>query len=1005
MPAPIHPIALPPFLTEFFAQQLDRPSQQTLVDRIAGLAPSDLSTLLELLEELISSAPKAAAVGVRSLAQVLQSLSPNHALSWLDLGTSMASQSSTAGQKYFKESPDLLAATAESRRGRLLTLGLELSDGHHGVVIDFIRACPQLPDDIGPADLTAWMEEGRRLAEEDLVMAVEYFRISPEILRRISVAGLPLWVQIGRHLVEPNVFGRPDYLKVIEYFRLSAEILSSIEPADLRRPFLELGLALASKSASTGMDYQRFCPAVLRELESSSDRRILLSQGLRLAEAAGRDPSLVMDYLREGSKMFRALEYLAADFITWVDAGLSLLAQNPERAKAYFSGRSKTGQDTSERLIGGVTLKSIGRTLTLFAEGLSGRSVMIRPVTDLPKDLRETIGNSPTTDGRTIFLPDRIRLFPSDEDNFRLYKMTTLHEAGHLEFGTYEPDLETLREVIETVEAEYGRTRLSAGPLQTAADYFNLFPNPSWARALWTLLEDARVDFRIRADYPGVRREMDQIVAMDLQTRPGLENLPARAAIHEALLQLSITDTTEAPLELAETVSGAYDLMLELKKSSATATDSLRVLARLYRFLEGELRRFPNVRGEADPLGMNQTSPDPSSESSPDSEPRSGSPSPSALSYRGAMHPDWVRSRPEEKTVPIDPSLIGSNPPTGARGPESQEKIIQSGRTEGADRKSIPSMNSKYAPTRPVEPGNSEHPVFFYDEWDEGAQEYRPKWCRLYEHRIRPESNPIVQQTLSTYGSELRLLRRYFQSLRPEAFRKVKRQMAGDDLDLDAVIEARTELRSGQVPQDTLYIKNEKKIRDVAVAFLVDMSGSTSRQVPSAHRRVIEVEQEALILMAEALQAVGDPFAIYGFSGDSKDLVEFYIIKDFSDPLDSSIHERIGAMRSLNQNRDGTAIRHATAKLDQQAAKTRLLILLSDGKPLDAGYSGAYSLQDTKVALREARMRGVHPYCITIDKEASRYVTEMYGDVSHAIIDQAGTLPDRLPRIYRRLTT
>jgi nitric oxide reductase activation protein len=249
------------------------------------------------------------------------------------------------------------------------------------------------------------------------------------------------------------------------------------------------------------------------------------------------------------------------------------------------------------------------------------------------------------------------------------------------------------------------------------------------------------------------------------------------------------------------------------------------------------------------------------------------------------------------------------------------------------------------------------------------------------------------------------LLRRYFQSLRPEAFRKLKRQIAGDDLDLDAVIEARTELRSGQVPSDTLYIKNEKRLRDVAVAFLVDVSGSTSRQIPSSRRRVIEVEQEALILMAEALQAVGDPFAIYGFSGDSKDRVEFYIIKDFSDPLNSSIHERIGAMRSLNQNRDGTAIRHALAKLEQQAARTRLLILLSDGKPLDTGYSGAYSLQDTKMALREARMRGVHPYCITIDQEASRYVTEMYGDVSYTIIDQVATLPEKLPRIYRRLTT
>ncbi len=1005
MPDPIQPMSFPPFLTEFCAREMDVPSQRTLFEKIAALTLSDRSTLLELLEELVSTAPKAAAGGVRQLAGVLQTLSPGQSLSWLDLGASMASQSSTAAKKYFLESPDLLAATDPSRRLLLLTLGLELSDGHHGVVMDFIRACPQLPAGIEMTDLTSWMETGRRLAEEDSVLAVEYFRISPEVLRRILVADLPLWVQLGRHLVEPNTLGNPDYLKAIEYFRLSSETLSGLEPADLRRPFLELGLVLAQRSAAVGMDYLRSCPAILREFDSPIHRRLILSQGRRLADAAGREASIVLDYLRGGAKMFRALEYNPADFITWVDAGLSLLSQNPERGKAYFSGRSKTGQDTTERLIGGISLKTIGRTLTLYAAGLSGRSVTIKPTTDLPADLRETIGDFPTTDGRTIYLPDRIRLFPNDADNFRLYKMTTLHEAGHLEFGTYEPNLKAMQDGIEAVGAEYGRSPLSASSLQTAADYFRLFPNPSWARSLWTILEDARVDFQLRAEYPGVRRDMDQIVALDLQSRPPLEGLPPRAAIHEALLQLSITDTTEAPLELAETISGAYDLLLEVKKTSATSTDSLRVLSRLYRFLEEQLRRFPIVRGEADPLGMKEKSPGDSTEPASSPDQRGTTPSPSTLSYRGVMHPEWVRSRPEDQTIPIDPFHLDTGPPPSAPRSESRDKILQDGRTETATKENVPDTGSKTASTRPVDLEASVNPVFFYDEWDEEAQEYRPKWCRLYEHRMRPESSLIVQQTLSSYGPVLRLLRRHFKGLRPEAFRKIKRQRVGDDLDLDAVIEARTELRSGRTPQDTLYIRNEKRLRDVAVAFLIDMSGSTSQQIPSARRRVIEVEQEALILMAEALQAVGDTFAIYGFSGDSRDRVDFYIIKDFSDALNARIHERIGAMKSLNQNRDGAAIRHASAKLEQQSSKTRLLILLSDGKPLDTDYAGAHSLQDTKMALKEARRRGIHPYCITIDKEASRYVTEMYGEVSHTIIDQVATLPDKLPRIYRRLTT
>jgi len=975
------------------------------MDALSALIPSDRTTLLELLEELIRVSPRSAAVGIPRLAAVLQSLDPNSAISWLDLGISTASQSSTAAQRYFSESPDLLGVIPPVRRPPLLSLGIELSEGHHGVVMDFLRAGTQLPEELDTAALLSWMEIGRRLAEEDSVLAVEFFRISPEVLRRISIGDLPLWVQLGRHLVEPNVLGKPDYLKVIEYFRLSSEILSGLEPADLRRPFLELGMILTGRSVAIGMDYLRSCPEILREFGTPADRRLVLSQGRRLADAADHEPSVVMDYFRQVSKMFQTLGGDPADVIAWVDAGLGLLSQNPERAKAYFSGQSKTGQDTTERLIGGISLATVGRTLTLFAEGLSGRAVAIKSTRDLPENLRQTVGDSPTTDGRTIYLPDRIRMFSNDEDNFRLYKVTTLHEAGHLEFGTYEPPLDAMRDLVEPVCSEYGKAADDALSIRTAGDFFRLFPDPAWARSLWSILEDARIDFRLRTEYPGVRRDMDRIVDFDLQSRPALEGLPPRAAVHEALLQLSVTDTTEAPLDLAEIVSTAYELLLEVKNPAASSGDTFRVLVRLYRYLEEQLRRFPGVQGESDPLGMKENEPDPSADPSSARHPGAAGTISSTFSYRGKMHPEWTRSRPEDETVTIDSSRFDSKPDRSTPRPDSRGRAPGDSHAETAAVKTAAETGSRTASSTPIHVESSPDRFFTYDEWDEAVQEYRPNWCRLFEHRLSPESGSIVERTMASYGPVLRLLRRHFQGLRPEAFRKIKRQIDGEHLDLDAVIEARTEIRRGQAPSDSLYIRNEKRLRDVAVAFLIDMSGSTSRQIPATRKRVIEIEQEALILMAEALEAVGDRFAVYGFSGDSKDRVDFYIIKDFQDPFNSSVHDRIGAMRSLNQNRDGTAVRHARAKLEQQPARTRLLLLLSDGKPLDAGYAGTHSLQDTKMALREARMAGIHPYCITIDREASRYVTEMYGDVNHTIIDRVASLPERLPRIYRRLTT
>ncbi len=990
MSDPIRPESLPPQLTEFCAEVMGGPATEALFHAVAGLTPSDSATILAITGELIASSRKSAAIGLRDLPKILDRFGAAQAIPWMDLGTTLATQSSTAAQKYFTESPDLLSRVEVSRRQKLLALGLELAETHYGVVLDFIRACPRLPSAITPASLSTWMELGLQLAEEDAVLAVEYFRISPDVLSLLSVADLPLWVQWGRRLVVPNTLGKPDYIKVIEYFRLSAEILAALEPPDIRRTFIDLGETLARTSATTAMDFLRTGSSILQGISSPVHRRLFISQAHRIAERA---PSLVMDFLSEGSKMFLEPENNPTDFITWVDVGLSLLGQNPGRAQAYFTGRSKTGLDAGERIRGGVSLLTVGRVLSLYVQGLSGQPVSIRPTTDLPEGHREVTGGMATTDGRTIYLPPRVRLFSGNEDNFLVYKLSTLHEAAHLEFGTYRPRLGEIQDVVERLRQAYARDISTPGPVRTIEMFLGHFPDPAWARFLWTILEDTRVDFRIRLEYPGAARDMDRMIGLDLASRPKLENLPPRLAIREALLQLSVSDSTEVPLELAETVSGAYRLLCRMKSSQVSSTDSLRILPDLYGFIQEELGRFPTVKGESDPLGAQEEK---ILADSPGPRGKGGvTVQSTTLSYRGAMHPEWARDFTPDETVPLPPGDEAALP----AGPlPDRERIAQvTHRNSNPDR--IPDRISR------SRSGSTEEKVYFYDEWDTAAGEFRPQWCRLRERWMEPRSGQIVQETRTAYGPIIRLLRRHFQALKPEGFKKTKREPIGEDLDLDAVVEARTEIRSRRMPHDRVYIKSEKRRRDVAAAFLIDLSGSTSRHIPSAGKRVIEIEQQALVLLTEAIQAIGDDFAIYGFSGESRENVDFFIIKEFGEPLSATVHERIGAARPLNQNRDGAAIRHASAKLREQPSKTRLLVLLSDGKPLDRDYAGAYSLEDTKKALREARISGIHPYCITIDREASRYVTEMYGEIRYTIIDRVDSLPQKLPRIYRRLTT
>ena len=302
----------------------------------------------------------------------------------------------------------------------------------------------------------------------------------------------------------------------------------------------------------------------------------------------------------------------------------------------------------------------------------------------------------------------------------------------------------------------------------------------------------------------------------------------------------------------------------------------------------------------------------------------------------------------------------------------------------------------------PVPPGQEQ--AYVYPEWDGGIQDYRLKWCRVVERPGEEGGQDFAQRVLEKHAPALRILRRYFETMRPTGLRRVHGYDHGEQLDLDAAIRHVAERRAGIDPSDRIYDRRDKRERQVAVAFLVDMSGSTGRQLETGQRRVIDVEKEGLVLLTEALEAIGDQYALYGFSGQGRHQVDFMVLKDFSDTRRYQIGQRIAAMTPMQQNRDGAAIRHTVQKLLRCSARHRLLILLSDGRPLDGDYGEEYALEDTRMALREARQQGISPFCLTIDQQASGYLKRMYGDVQYLVLDDILTLPERLPRVYQRLT-
>tara|TARA_B110000091_G_scaffold182372_1_gene200334 strand:- start:574 stop:1566 length:993 start_codon:yes stop_codon:yes gene_type:complete len=284
-----------------------------------------------------------------------------------------------------------------------------------------------------------------------------------------------------------------------------------------------------------------------------------------------------------------------------------------------------------------------------------------------------------------------------------------------------------------------------------------------------------------------------------------------------------------------------------------------------------------------------------------------------------------------------------------------------------------------------------------YNEWDHATQKYRKNWCKLNVKTIEGINNNFINETLSKHRGLLKNLNRTFEALRQDE-KRLRKQNNGDDIDIDAFIDAYIDLKQGNEVDEKLFTKLNKVDRNVAVMFMIDMSGSTSGWVN-------KMEKESLVLLCESLEILGDTYSIYGFSGKTRNNCEVFKIKDFDEKYDKSVKDRISNIEAMDYTRMGASIRHSTMLLSQVEAKTKLLITLSDGKPDDVdGYRGTYGIEDTKKALMEARFLGIHTYCITIDDEAMDYLPYMYGKTNFAVINQVDKLPVKVSDIYRKIT-
>jgi nitric oxide reductase NorD protein len=287
-----------------------------------------------------------------------------------------------------------------------------------------------------------------------------------------------------------------------------------------------------------------------------------------------------------------------------------------------------------------------------------------------------------------------------------------------------------------------------------------------------------------------------------------------------------------------------------------------------------------------------------------------------------------------------------------------------------------------------------------YPEWDFRRAGYHFDFCRVVERTAGIEGEEWRPD--DTTSRRIRHVRRQFEALRPRR-QLQRRQLDGFELDTDAAVRARSELAATGVGSEQIFEAHRSTERDLAVAILTDVSLSTDAWVDN--RRVLDVEKEAMLVLAHGLAGCGDAYALYTFTSRRREDVRVETIKTFDERLGDTVERRIAALRPGAYTRIGTALRHVARQLRDRPEAYRLILLLTDGKPNDMDhYEGRYGIEDTRMAVREARRSGLRVFTITIDKRARDYVPYLFGRGGYAIISHVARLPSALPLLYRHVT-
>jgi nitric oxide reductase NorD protein len=279
-----------------------------------------------------------------------------------------------------------------------------------------------------------------------------------------------------------------------------------------------------------------------------------------------------------------------------------------------------------------------------------------------------------------------------------------------------------------------------------------------------------------------------------------------------------------------------------------------------------------------------------------------------------------------------------------------------------------------------------------YPEWDNITECYRERAATVHTLSATAGDPSWAAGVFHEHAVLIRRVRQGFERLRASRLRSGQ-QLDGEELDIPACVRAAVDRHMGQAPDDRLYMSARATRHPLAIVILTDVSGST-KAVVSEPARMIDIEKVALLIASEALASLGDRYALMAFAGRSARGVRVTTLKQFDEPLGDLVRQRIAGLQPGGFTRLGAAVRHASAALQREPARHRLLLILSDGKPNDVDeYMAEYGVEDSRQAMSEARARGIYPFCLNVDEEGSEYLARIFGASGYTSLRR----PDQLP--------